>query len=162
MPASPEERTLFSDFLKQKGLKSTPERNALFDEIFSTHKHFDAEDLVARMRTKGKTVSRATVYRTLELLHDCGLVGRVRLNEEKYRYERLHLGEHHDHLVCTGCGRVIEFVEPRIEKLQDLVCERHGFLATSHSHQIRGVCASCQRKRAPRPARSAVAVDTET
>jgi Fur family ferric uptake transcriptional regulator len=146
-----EERALFGEFLKRKGLKTTRERTALFDEIFSTHRHFDADDLVLRMREKGKKISRATVYRTLELLTECGLVGRVRLNEEKYRYERLQKGEHHDHLVCTSCGRIIEFVEPRIERLQDVVCERYGFLATSHSHQIRGFCASCQRRQA-RPA----------
>jgi Fur family transcriptional regulator, ferric uptake regulator len=146
-----EERGLFGEFLKRKGLKTTRERTALFDEIFSTHRHFDADDLVLRMREKGKKISRATVYRTLELLTECGLVGRVRLNEEKYRYERLQKGEHHDHLVCTSCGRIIEFVEQRIERLQDVVCERYGFLATSHSHQIRGLCASCQRRQA-RPA----------
>jgi Fur family ferric uptake transcriptional regulator len=98
------------------------------------------------MREKGKKISRATVYRTLELLTDCGLVGRVRLNEEKYRYERLHKGEHHDHMICTSCGRIIEFVDPRIEKLQDAVCEKYGFVPTSHSHQIRGLCSSCQKK----------------
>jgi Fur family ferric uptake transcriptional regulator len=141
-----EERALFSEFLKRKGLKTTRERTALFDEIFSAHRHFDADDLVLRMREKGKKISRATVYRTLELLTECGLVGRVRLNEEKYRYERLHKGEHHDHMICTGCGRIIEFVDPRIERLQDVVCEKYGFQPTSHSHQIRGLCASCQKK----------------
>ena len=114
MSRAGEERRLFIDYLGRKRLKITRERTALFDEVFSAHRHFDADDLVVRMHDKGKKISRATVYRTLELLFECGLVGRVRLNEEKYRYERLHRGEHHDHLVCTGCGRVIEFVEPRI------------------------------------------------
>jgi len=144
-----DEKALFADFLKKKGLKTTRERTALFEEIFSTHRHFDADDLVMRMREKGMKISRATVYRTLELLTECNLVGRVRLNEEKYRYERLHMGEHHDHLVCTSCGKIVEFIEPRIEKLQDVVCEKYGFLATSHSHQIRGLCTACQ-KRQPR------------
>jgi Fur family ferric uptake transcriptional regulator len=141
-----EERAQFGEFLKRKGLKTTRERAALFDEIFSTHRHFDAEDLVLRMRERGKKISRATVYRTLELLHECGLVGRVRLNEEKYRYERLRKGEHHDHLVCTGCGKVIEFVEPRIEELQEAVCSRYDFVASSHSHQIWGLCGPCRKR----------------
>src|SRR5258706_12597195 len=141
-----EERRLFGEFLTRKGLKTTRERHALFDEIFSKHRHFDAEDLVIRMREHGTKISRATIYRTLELLYECGLVGRVRLNEEKYRYERLRKGEHHDHLVCTGCGRVIEFVEPRIEELQDAVCRRHDFTATSHSHQIWGLCGACKKR----------------
>ncbi len=141
-----EERTLFTEFLRRRGLKVTRERTALLEEIFSTHRHFDADDLVARMRERGKKISRATVYRSLDLLHECGLVGRVRLNEEKYRYERMRKGEHHDHLICSACGKVVEFVEPRIEELQEDVCRRYDFLATSHSHQIRGTCSACRKK----------------
>ncbi|MFN7989837.1 MAG: Fur family transcriptional regulator [Thermoanaerobaculia bacterium] len=146
MTETVEERRLFADFLRRRGLKTTRERTALFEEIFATHHHFDADDLVVRLRGKGKKVSRATVYRTLDLLYDCGLVSRVRLNDEKYRYERLLVGEHHDHLVCTSCGGVIEFVDPRIEELQEAVCKRYSFAATTHSHQIRGVCAECQAR----------------
>jgi Fur family ferric uptake transcriptional regulator len=145
MSGNIEERLLFREFLKRKGLKRTRERTALFDEIFSTHRHFDADDLVMRMRQHERKISRATIYRTLELLHECGLVGRVRLNEEKYRYERLRKGEHHDHLVCTGCGKVVEFIDPAIERRQDAVCRGHDFVATSHSHQIWGLCAGCRK-----------------
>jgi len=137
---------VFTEFLKKKGLKTTRERTALFDEIFSAHRHFDAEDLVIRMRERGTKISRATIYRTLEILHDCGLVGRVRLNEEKYRYERLKRGEHHDHLVCTSCGKVVEFVDRAIEKRQDAVCRAHDFRATAHSHQIWGLCGACRAR----------------
>src|SRR5438874_12512536 len=94
VPNAALERKTFSEFLAKKGLKTTKERSLLFDEIFSAHRHFDADDLVARMREKGKKISRATVYRTLELLFECGPVGRVRLNEDKYRYERLRKREH--------------------------------------------------------------------
>jgi Fur family ferric uptake transcriptional regulator len=150
-----EERRVFDDFLRRKSLKVTRERTSLFDEIFSTHRHFDAEDLVIRMRERGTKISRATIYRTLDLLHECGLVGRVRLNEEKYRYERLRKGEHHDHLVCSTCGRVIEFVDPAIERRQDAVCRTFDFVATSHSHQIRGVCSSCRKAAARSSGRAA-------
>ena len=146
MSAHSEERRVFTEFLKKKGLKTTRERTALFDEIFSAHRHFDAEDLVIRMRERGTKISRATIYRTLEILHDCGLVGRVRLNEEKYRYERLKRGEHHDHLVCTSCGKVVEFVDRAIEKRQDAVCRAHDFRATAHSHQIWGLCGACRAR----------------
>ncbi len=98
-----------------------------------------------------KKISRATIYRTLELLVDSGIVGRVRIGESGYRYERLRAGEHHDHLICNECGRVIEFFEPRIEQLQDEVCERYGFLPLTHSHQMRGICRQCR----PRAARQA-------
>jgi Fur family ferric uptake transcriptional regulator len=153
--ANADERRVFDDFLRKKGLKVTRERTALFDEIFSTHRHFDAEDLVIRMRDRGTKVSRATIYRTLELLHGCGLVGRVRLNEEKYRYERLRKGEHHDHLVCSSCGKVIEFVDAAIEKRQETVCKEYEFLATSHSHQISGICSSCRKAAGKTPGRAA-------
>jgi Fur family ferric uptake transcriptional regulator len=150
-----DERRLFDDFLRKKGLKVTRERTALFEEIFSTHRHFDAEDLVIRMRDRGTRVSRATIYRTLELLCECGLAGRVRLNEEKYRYERLRKGEHHDHLVCSSCGKVIEFVDAAIEKRQEAVCREHDFAATSHAHQIRGICSQCRKSAAKTSSKTA-------
>ena len=158
MNQNADERRVFDDFLRKKGLKVTRERTALFDEIFSTHRHFDAEDLVIRMRDRGTKVSRATIYRTLDLLHECGLVGRVRLNEEKYRYERLRKGEHHDHLVCSSCGKVIEFIDAAIEKRQEAVCKEYDFAATSHSHQIRGICSACRKSAAKTSARAAGAV----
>jgi Fur family ferric uptake transcriptional regulator len=139
------EAVLFRSYLKQRGLKLTPERRDLFDEIFRRHEHFEADELHFRLRRQGKKISRATVYRGLELLVDSGVVGRVRVGEEGYRYERLHAGEHHDHLICTGCGRIIEFFEPKIERLQDAICAAHGFRAVAHSHQIRGLCRECQR-----------------
>jgi Fur family ferric uptake transcriptional regulator len=142
------EQTIFRRYLEKHGLKLTAERQALFDEIFARHEHFEADELLVRLRTKHTKISRATIYRTLDLLVDSGIVGRVRIGESGYRYERLRAGEHHDHLICNECGRVIEFFEPRIESLQDEVCERYGFLP--HSHQMRGICKQCR----PRVSRS--------
>ncbi len=145
------ERAVFRKYLERRGLKLTAERQAVFDELFARHEHFEADELLVRLRTKHKKISRATIYRTLELLVDSGIVGRVRIRESGYRYERLRAGEHHDHLICNECGRVLEFYEPRIESLQDEVCERYGFLPLSHSHQMRGICRQCR----PRAARAA-------
>ena len=78
---------------------------------------------------------------------DAGIVGRLRIGEAGYRYERLRAGDHHDHLICVHCGRVIEFFEERIEQLQDEVAERHGFVLLSHTHQMRGICRSCRPRR---------------
>src|SRR6266545_5373789 len=138
------ERIIFRKYLERRGLKLTTERQAVFDELFARHEHFEADEILVRLRAKGKKISRATIYRTLDLLVDSGIVGRVRIGESGYRYERLRVGEHHDHLICNECGRVIEFFEPKIESLQDEVCDRYGFLALSHSHQLRGICKQCR------------------
>lgn len=150
------EQAIFRRYLEKHGLKLTAERQALFDEIFARHEHFEADELLLRLRTQHKKISRATIYRALDLLVDSGIVGRVRIGESGYRYERLRAGEHHDHLICTECGRVIEFYEPRIESLQDEVCERHGFLPISHSHQMRGICRQCRPRVQQKTRRAAV------
>jgi Fur family ferric uptake transcriptional regulator len=151
------ERDIFRKYLERRGLKLTAERQAVFDQLFARHEHVEADEILVRLRARGKKISRATIYRTLELLVDSGIVGRVRIGEMGYRYERLRAGEHHDHLICNECGRVIEFFEPRIESRQDDVCERYGFLALSHSHQMRGICRQC-RPRAVSAAEGAEAV----
>lgn len=138
------ERGIFRKYLERRGLKLTAERQALFEELFARHEHVEADELLVRLRAKHKKISRATIYRTLELLVDSGIVGRVRIGETGYRYERMRAGDHHDHLICNECGRVIEFREPRIESLQDEVYARYGFLPLSHSHQLRGVCKQCR------------------
>ena len=144
------ERDIFRKYLERRGLKLTAERQAVFDQLFARHEHVEADEILVRLRARGKKISRATIYRTLELLVDSGVVGRVRVGEIGYRYERLRAGEHHDHLICNECGRVIEFFEPRIESLQDAGADRYGFLSISHSHQMRGICKQC-RPRALRP-----------
>ena len=144
MTAEKRELTIFRKYLERRGLKLTAERKALFDEIFGRHEHLEADELLVRLRAKHTKISRATIYRTLELLVDSGIVGRLRIGEAGYRYERLRAGDHHDHLICDFCGRVIEFFEPRIESLQDEVAARHGFVLLSHSHQMGGICRSCR------------------
>ncbi|HET7453568.1 MAG TPA: Fur family transcriptional regulator [Thermoanaerobaculia bacterium] len=141
------EAALFRAYLQRRGLKLTPERRDLFDEIFKRHEHFEADELLFRLKQRGRKISRATIYRGLELLRAAGVVGRVRVGDEGFRYERLHAGEHHDHMICLGCGRIIEFYEPKIEELQDRVCARVGFRPVSHSHHIRGFCRDCRRSK---------------
>ena len=103
MPAIEREITRFQDFLPQ-GQKLTQERTSLVREIFSTHYHFEADELLFKMKQKSVKISRATVYRTLELLVKSGLVRRVHLGEDHYHYEHVRGDSHHDHLVCTACG----------------------------------------------------------
>jgi Fur family ferric uptake transcriptional regulator len=136
------------EFLEPQGLKLTDERAALVREIFSRHYHFEADELLFRMKEKGLKISRATVYRTLELLVKSGMVRRVHLGEDHYHYEAVTGGKesHHDHLVCTTCGAVIEFHDEVLEQRQREICERKKFTPTFHNLQILGVCDSCHRK----------------
>lgn len=146
MPAAQREIQRFQQFLSGLGLKLTNERIALLREIFSTHYHFEADELLFKMKEKRLKISRATVYRTLELLVKSGMVRRVHLGEDHYHYERVAGDSHHDHLVCTTCGTVIEFLDESLEERQRQVCELKKFTPTFHNFQILGLCASCRRK----------------
>ncbi len=136
----------FQDFLQRQGLKLTTERSALVREIFSIHYHFEADELLFKMKEKSLKISRATVYRTLELLVKSGMVRRVHLGEDHYHYEHVTGNSHHDHLICTTCGGVIEFHDEVIEQSQRDICEKKKFTPTFHNLQILGVCDSCTRK----------------
>jgi Fur family ferric uptake transcriptional regulator len=137
------EKERFLQFLRKRGQRVTSERLALFDEIFSQHRHIDAEELLASMNARGLKISRATVYRNLDLLVECGLARKQRLGRSRFLYEHVHSGQRHDHLVCSGCGRVVEFVSPGITALQSEICRAHGFLPQYHSLQITGLCNQC-------------------
>lgn len=140
----------FGDFLQSHGLKLTNERASLLREIFSTHYHFEADELLFKLKEKQVKISRATVYRTLELLVKSGMVRRVHLGEDHYHYEYVSQNSHHDHLVCTTCGDVIEFHDPVLEARQQEICDGQRFTPTYHNLQILGVCDSC-RSRGERP-----------
>lgn len=143
MPARQEVRDIFSRFLQSHNLKQTRERFAVLDEIYSFHDHFEAEDILFRMRSRNR-VSRATIYRTLDLLLKCGLIRKYNFGQGEARYEHTHGRKHHEHMKCVYCGKVIEFISDEIERLQDVICERHNFRMTSHSLEIHGICSECQ------------------
>lgn len=146
MPIVEREVQRFQQFLANQGLKLTNERKALVREIFAIHYHFEADELLFKMKEKRVKISRATVYRTLELLVKSGMVRRVHLGEDHYHYEHVTGNSHHDHLICTTCGTVIEFNDPLLEKRQHEICEKKKFTPTFHNLQILGVCDSCRRK----------------
>ncbi|MGZ7030471.1 MAG: Fur family transcriptional regulator [Thermoanaerobaculia bacterium] len=146
MPTGDRAIDRFQSFLRTQGLKLTSERTSLVRHIFSTHYHFEADELLFKMKEKGVKISRATVYRTLELLVKSGLVRRVHLGEDHYHYEHVAGNSHHDHLICTTCGGVIEFNDPALEARQLEICQKKKFTPTFHNLQILGVCDSCRRK----------------
>jgi Fur family ferric uptake transcriptional regulator len=128
----------------------TRQRVLVFDAVFRVHGHVDAEELAGHLRKPGSRVSRASVYRTLDLLAEAGLVKPTRLGERQRFYEHVHGGEHHDHLVCEVCGRLIEFYSPEIEKLQEKVCRENSFEPARHTMIVYGVCEECRRKKTVR------------
>jgi Fur family transcriptional regulator, ferric uptake regulator len=146
-PAAPDysrERSLFSTFLEGKGLKLTRQRETVMNEIFGSGGHFEAEEMVERLKHKDARVSRATVYRTLELLQECRLVEKVNFGTARSFYEHVHLGQHHDHIICTRCNLVIEFMDERIEKLQEEICVQNGIRLKTHSMRLFGECVVCR------------------
>ena len=130
--------------LREKGYRVTAERLHLFREIYAQHGHIDAEALLQSIKKRGLKISRATLYRNLDLLAEFGFVKKYRLGGSRYLYEHVHAGQRHDHLVCTECGRVAEFVSPGINALQREICRAHGFDPEEHTLQIHGVCLDCR------------------
>lgn len=133
----------FQSFLQRQGLKLTNERSALVREIFARHYHFDADELLFTLKEKNIKISRATIYRTLDLLVRCGMVRRVHLGEDHYHYESVGQNSHHDHLICTTCGDVVEFLDAKLEARKREICEQNEFKPTFNNLQILGVCGEC-------------------
>ncbi|MCJ7497919.1 MAG: transcriptional repressor, partial [candidate division Zixibacteria bacterium] len=138
------EAEIFEKYLKTKDLSLTRERKAILNQVFAIDGHLEADDIFLRLRKAKKDVSRATVYRTLGLLVDSGLVRKVYLGEDHIHYEHTFGHTHHDHLVCIKCGKVFEFSDKKIERLQEKICQKKGFKEVSHTVQIFGYCKDCR------------------
>jgi Fur family ferric uptake transcriptional regulator len=133
--------------LREKGVRLTGPRRQIVDAALRMRGHFTAEELLDRMHAQGIPASKATVYRTLSLLVEKGLLEPREFERGSLRYEGAVAAEdHHDHMICTGCGTVHEFVEPEIERLQEVACRRFGFRMLGHSHRIFGLCSRCVAK----------------
>lgn len=132
----------------KSGKKSrvTPARFAVLDAVLQSQGHFDADGLYYRLITTGTKVSRATVYNTLEVLQECGLVSKYRFAENSSRYEKAFGRPHHHHLICLECGDIIEFVNDKLERIQNDVCLEKGFVPQSSTLQIFGSCSKCKKK----------------
>ncbi len=132
-------------YMAEHGLKSTRQRSLIIDLFFEVGGHLSVEDLWGKVRTQDSKVSVATVYRTMKLLADCGLAHARNFGDGQTRYEPAVGKHHHDHLICTRCGTIVEFENDRIETLQDAVARKHGFQVTSHKMELYGLCRECQR-----------------
>lgn len=143
----PEEK--FREFLEIRGEKLTKPRRVLVAHIFSSHKHFDADELVLDLQSAGHKVGRATVYRTLRLLVEAGLLRELRVTN-RTAYEHDYGYPSHDHMHCTQCGTIIEFTNEEVRQLRERLALQHSFRASGHRFVITGQCASCARARSPR------------
>lgn len=143
----------YREFLATKGLRLTRERSIIVEEVFASHNHFDAEQLVQRLaqRTDGRRVSRSTVYRSLILLEEAGMLRKVARQDDRDVYEHEYGYPQHDHLICKKCGTLFEFHNEGISELLEEIARQHGFRMEGHRLEVSGLCTACSRPPATRP-----------
>lgn len=140
------EKEIFLDHLRSAGFKRTSQRELILDVFLKSEGHLSAEDLYNLVKIEDPNVGFTTVYRTLKLLAECGLAREERLGDGRKRYEHNYNHDHHDHLICTDCGHLIEFYSEVIEKKQDEIAAQYKFQPTHHSLRIFGLCSDCRSK----------------
>jgi Fur family ferric uptake transcriptional regulator len=140
----------FERFIRSKGLKLTSQRRRILKKVFSTHEHFTADEMHAMFQRGRSQISRATIYRTLALLEEGGFLESLDLGQDRKYFEHILGHEHHDHIICLQCARIVEFQEKRIEELQRAVMKQHGFKITSHSLRLFGYCSNCRAEQESR------------
>ncbi|MEW6170886.1 MAG: Fur family transcriptional regulator, partial [Candidatus Omnitrophota bacterium] len=141
-----QEFEILNQFIKRRGLRYTSQREKVLDIFLSKEGHISLEELYKLVREKYPDIGYTTVYRTMKLLCECGLCQDLDLGDDVSRYEHKYAHQHHDHLICIKCNKVIEVVKQQIEKLQDDLAKKHGFLPVKHKLQIFGVCKKCLNK----------------
>jgi Fur family ferric uptake transcriptional regulator len=137
----------FREFLLTRGMRLTPEREAIVTAVYSTHDHFDAEQWITDLtRQKGASrVSRSTIYRSLNLLVEAGLIRKVARSNDREVYEHDYGYPQHDHLICRKCGTMIEFLNTEVSELLERIAQERGFRMAGHRLEVDGVCAECSR-----------------
>jgi Fur family ferric uptake transcriptional regulator len=134
---------VFREYLRDRSLKYTTERRLVLQAVMRNDEHFEAEQLLLDMRQAQARVGKATVYRTLKLLVDCGIVKEVHFSNKQVHYEHTYGQDAHDHMVCRKCGRIIEFGSRDVTRLRTVLAARHRFHALLHRFQIIGLCEGC-------------------
>ena len=142
------EQKALASYLEDHNLKQTKQREAILDVFLEVKGHITAEALFQRVRELHPNIGFTTVYRTMKLLCDAGLAIERHFDDGVARYEIEH--EHHDHLVCTRCGKIVEFECTMIEKAQDEIGKRYGFRLLRHRHELYGHCPECQKRERPK------------
>jgi Fur family ferric uptake transcriptional regulator len=134
-------RARLSEHLDEKGMKHTRQREAILEAFLKSSGHVTSEQLYERVRERSPEIGAATVYRTLKLLCDAGVAQQRNFRDGVTLYE--HEEQHHDHLICVGCGEIIEFECEFIEDEQRKIADRYGYKLTNHQHHLYGYCPKC-------------------
>ncbi len=133
-------------FLRTRGLRQSQPRDVVSDVFLRTEKHVSTQELFELVKKKHKNIGYATVARTLKLLAEAGLCRIVDFGDGIQRYEHEYGHDHHDHLICSDCGRLVEIFSRKLEKAQDELIRKHGYEQVSHRLQIYGICPKCRKK----------------
>lgn len=136
------EKQVLKEYISQKKLKFTEQRELILEALLSAKSHISAEELYQIVSKHNPMIGLATVYRTLNLLSECGLIQQRQFGDGQTRYELVQ--EHHDHLICTKCRKIVEFENAEIETLQEQVAKQYGFVIQNHKHELYGLCSDCQ------------------
>ncbi len=134
----------FLEFMNSRGLNTTAQRKVIAESFFEFPGHHSLDEFYRHVSAKDPGIGQTTVYRTLKLLCDAGVASEIQFADNITRYEVAHPNSHHDHLVCIKCGRIEEILDPRIEKLQKDLAEKHGYTLTGHLHNLYGYCSQCR------------------
>ncbi|MFC1481062.1 Fur family transcriptional regulator [Candidatus Neomarinimicrobiota bacterium] len=138
----------FKAALKAESLRLTPQRIAILADVLDSEDHRECDDILASLKQKNIAVSRATIYRTLDILHQAGFIRRLDVGTGPSRYENKVAQPHHDHMICLNCGKILEFVDMEVEARQVQISKDHDFQLSSHVHQLFGYCADCRLEKA--------------
>lgn len=143
MPVRKEDHIL-DDYLRAKNLKASHPRRQIADVFLRLERHVTVGELYEAVRRQVPRLGFATVYRTLKLLCDCGLARELRFDDGMSQYEHLYGHAHHDHLICTRCGKVVEAADESIEALQEKLFKKYDFTPLRHRMELYGICAACR------------------
>ncbi len=148
MEVTTEHLNRFKLALRAESLRLTSQRLVVMEDILASEGHRECDDIFLSLRGRGIPVSRATIYRTLDVLEQVGFVRKMDIGDGRFRYENKLAQSHHDHLICLECGRIIEFVDRGIERRQENLSREHDFQLIRHIHLLFGICRECQMKNA--------------
>ena len=138
---------VFFEYLRNNDLKITPERITILNEVLKIDKHFEANTLFLHLLTDNIKISRATIYRTLELLVDCGLVKKIHFGKTGWFYEPNIEPKSHDHFLCTNCGKIIEFYDNELNLIHKKFADENKLIVNDYSHQLYGKCSECMTEK---------------